>query len=96
MHINVWKIDGTYHKSDWPFSNDDDDVELSESSDYVSGRQNQIHRSLQTSALDICWPDCLILISLNHLDDTGLQEYATFMNQNTEYRYDDTFSIMAT
>ncbi|CAD8086724.1 unnamed protein product [Paramecium primaurelia] len=78
LHINIWKLDTIKHKSDWPFIDKEDDSDIS------SGSTNQIHRTIKSTALDQCWPDCVLLISIQSVQDSQLNVY----------NYNDQFHIM--
>ncbi|CAK90233.1 unnamed protein product (macronuclear) [Paramecium tetraurelia] len=67
LHLNIWKQDKASHKSDWPFIDKEDDSDIS------SGSTNQIHRTLKSAALDQCWPDCVLLISVQKIEDPQLK-----------------------
>ncbi|CAK88562.1 unnamed protein product (macronuclear) [Paramecium tetraurelia] len=81
LHINIWKQDNVKHKSDWPFIDTEDDSDIS------SGSTNQIHRTIKSSALDQCWPDCVLLISVQ-------SEQETPKNNGYNFNYNDQFHIM--
>ncbi|CAD8088967.1 unnamed protein product [Paramecium primaurelia] len=78
LHLNIWKLNKSQHKSDWPFIDKKDDSDIS------SGSTNQIHRTIKSIALDQCWPDCILLISVQRVQN----------NQINVQNYNDQFHIM--
>lgn len=95
FYLNIWKFEEKIPKEAWPFESNPNIVGLSES-DYESGSHNSIHRSIKASALEYCWPNCLLLISVAHLDDNDDKLlYESLKNsEDIDISYDDQFHIM--
>lgn len=89
LAIKLWKYSDTLHKSEWPFPTPEED-----DSDYISGHTNQLHRAINASALEACWPNCLLLVSVKHHDPQEIKEYADMLSN--QIRYDDQFSLLIT
>ncbi|KAM3137107.1 hypothetical protein pb186bvf_010835 [Paramecium bursaria] len=89
IFIKIWKQEKVTHKYDWPFATRNDS-----SADYVSQQTNIIHKVIKKSALDLCWPDCIVLISVGFIDDIQFEKYAQSVKIQEDVIYDDTFHVL--
>jgi hypothetical protein len=59
--------------------------------DFESGAHNSIHRSIKATAMEYCWPNCLLLVSVAHVDDNDDEQlFKSFKEgEDVDVTYDD-------